>query len=247
MVLIINKLRAVFLKVTDFKTMNPENRRQRRREYNRSERGKARHRRYRRSARGKAMLRENYRERVRLLDEIKSKAGCRVCKERNPKALSFVPRPGQKVKFPPRLENVTRSLADWKEVIAACDVLCRNCRAGRFSQIRGRFRKCHEFRARMPQVRRSGAAKAEGRGYQLSSEEAKIKAPQKCAAHFIPATEACKCCGREYFRRRSWQRTCSRECQLILLAAETFVRAYRGGRADGLYDIISELGGKLGA
>jgi hypothetical protein len=53
--------------------------------------------------------------------------------------------------------------------------------------------------------------------------------------------EACQCCGREYLRRRFWQKTCSRECQLVFLAAQTFIRAYREGHADGLSRIIWEL------
>lgn len=100
--------------------MSLEDRRQLRRE---------RQRRWRESRRGKTLLRQKYRTRKRLLDEIEREHGCQVCGEKNPKALSFVPRPGQKVKFSPRLENISRSLDSWREVIAASDVLCRNCRA----------------------------------------------------------------------------------------------------------------------
>jgi len=80
-------------------------------------------------------------------------------------------------------------------------------------------------------------------GEHMGKEDVKTKAPQKCAAHFVPAMEACKCCGREYLKRRSWQRTCSRECQLILLAADKVVKAIRAGCADGLRDVIEELTG----
>ena len=68
----------------------------------------------------------------------------------------------------------------------------------------------------------------------LGENETGTKASQKMRCAFIPIMTACKCCGREYLRRRRWQRACSRECQLVLLAAEKVVKAYREGRADGL-------------
>lgn len=69
----------------------------------------------------------------------------------------------------------------------------------------------------------------------------KTKAPQKMRCAFVPIRTGCACCGREYFKRRSWQRTCSRECQLVLLAAETVITAHRKGRADGLRAAIREF------
>jgi hypothetical protein len=74
-------------------------------------------------------------------------------------------------------------------------------------------------------------------------KEGSTKARQKMRCAFVPAMESCKCCGREYLRRRRWQRACSRECQLVLLAVEKVVKAYRAGQADGLRDIIRELAG----
>jgi hypothetical protein len=228
-------------------TSTRDDQRQRWRGYNKSPQGRERFRRYRQSPHGKARLREKYLERVRFLDEIKSKAGCRICRETSPEVLSFIPKRGQKVKFLPVLSNISRSLHDWEKVVASSFILCGNCLRKKTSWKSGGSREYPKFRVRVRQVKRSGSTKERGQGYQPSPEEAKTKAPQKCAAHFVPATEACKCCGREYFRRRSWQRTCSRECQLILLAAETFLRAYREGRASGLYNTISELGGKPGS
>jgi len=72
-------------------------------------------------------------------------------------------------------------------------------------------------------------------------KEQKAKASQKMRCAFMPIRTGCACCGHEYLRRRSWQRACSRECQLILLAAEKVVKAIREGRADGLRDIIRQL------
>jgi hypothetical protein len=69
----------------------------------------------------------------------------------------------------------------------------------------------------------------------------KAKAPQKMRCAFIPTMTACRCCGGEFRKTRRWQRCCSRKCQLVLLAAETFFEAYRNGRADGLAEIIREL------
>ena len=68
-----------------------------------------------------------------------------------------------------------------------------------------------------------------------------MKAPQKLRCAFVPIRTGCACCGREYFKRRSWQRTCSRDCQLILLAAQKFIEAYQAGRAGGLQTIIRDL------
>lgn len=97
--------------------------------YNHSEVGKVRYRRYRQSEHGKAKLREKYQERVGFLDDLKVRAGCLVCGEKDPRVLSFIPRPGQKVKFRPQAQNISRSLEDWEKVIVVCDVLCRNCLA----------------------------------------------------------------------------------------------------------------------
>jgi hypothetical protein len=109
--------------------MNPAERRRHWREYNKSPRGRERYRRWRRSPHGKAKIREKYQERIAFLDEAKSQAGCRICGARDPRVLSLVPRSDQKVKFPPWPQNITRSLEDWQGVIAACDVICRNCLA----------------------------------------------------------------------------------------------------------------------
>lgn len=86
----------------------------------------------------------------------------------------------------------------------------------------------------------------------LGGKGQKAKAPQKCAAHsqekdgtnvppFIFFRASCACCGGEYLKRRPWQETCSRDCQLIYLAARTFLKAYREGRADGLRETIEKL------
>jgi hypothetical protein len=69
----------------------------------------------------------------------------------------------------------------------------------------------------------------------------KINAPQKMRCAFIPTMTACRCCGGEFRKTRRWQKCCSRECQLIYLAAQTFIKAYRAGRAEGLRHVIREL------
>jgi hypothetical protein len=69
----------------------------------------------------------------------------------------------------------------------------------------------------------------------------KTKAPQKMRCAFVPIRTGCACCGREYFKRRAWQRTCSRECQLVYLAARKVLKAYQAGRADGLCGLIKKL------
>ena len=66
-------------------------------------------------------------------------------------------------------------------------------------------------------------------------EAAKIKAPQ------IAAAAKCACCTGEFRRKWSWQKCCSRECQLIYLAARKVLEAYRAGRGDGLRDIIRRI------
>jgi hypothetical protein len=69
----------------------------------------------------------------------------------------------------------------------------------------------------------------------------KQKPRKNALTHFVPHPTACACCGREYLKRRRWQEACCRDCQLILWAAKTFIRAYRLGRADGLKPILEEL------
>jgi len=86
-----------------------------------------------------------------------------------------------------------------------------------------------------------GQARTEAIRRVYGEKRQKTKAPQKMRCAFVPGPAVCECCGGDYFRRRSWQRTCSRDCQLILWAAETFFRAYREGRADGLRPVIEEL------
>lgn len=196
-------------------TIMKDDQRQRWQEYNRSERGKARHRRYR--------------ERVRFLEEAKSRAGCLECGERDPRALSFVPRPGRKVKFQPGLMHATRSLEDWKEVIRGCDVLCRSCRAkqGR-SASRG-----PEKAQRRPQIPHCSTVNGSTRpdpaygGYHPTCET--------CKAEFKPLN------GPGSKRRK---RFCSDRCRLLHWAARELTKAYQEGRADGLCDVVSELGGR---
>lgn len=66
-------------------------------------------------------------------------------------------------------------------------------------------------------------------------QKAKVKTSQKAAA------AKCACCKGEFRKKWAWQECCSRDCQLIYLAARTFLKAYREGRADGLKPIIDEL------
>jgi len=66
-------------------------------------------------------------------------------------------------------------------------------------------------------------------------KDKKIKAPQKAAA------AKCACCNGEFRKKWKWQECCSRECQLVYLAARKVLKAYRAGRADGLRDVIHEL------
>lgn len=205
--------------------MSLEDQRQRWREYNRSERGKLRHRRYRQSRHGKAKLREKYRERVRFLDEIKSKASCLSCGERDPKALSFVSRPGQKVKFAPQLVNISRGLDDWREVIAACDVFCRNCLA---KKRRGR-----------ESVKAQGIPKTP---LPMPSFKSLTIVSSPRPTH--PTCETCKSKFRPLSKlkpRRRKRRFCSDRCRLLAWAAQELLKAYQEGRASGLGDILGEL------
>jgi hypothetical protein len=63
----------------------------------------------------------------------------------------------------------------------------------------------------------------------------KTKAPQKAAA------AKCACCNGEFRKKWKWQECCSRECQLVYLAARKVLEAWREGRADGLCDVIREI------
>jgi len=204
-------------------------RRKRWREYNRSERGKARHRRYRQSAYGKARLREKYLERVRLLDEAKSQAGCCRCGETDSRSLSFIPRDGQEVKFAPSLMNISRGLDGWKEVIAACDVICRNCLARK----------------------RRGGESVKAKGIPKTPQPMPSYKSLTIVSSPYPTHPTCEACETEFkplnkpkLRRR--KRFCSDRCRLLSWAARELLKAYQEGRADGLYDIITEIGGKLG-
>jgi len=48
----------------------------------------------------------------------------------------------------------------------------------------------------------------------------------------------CPCCGRSFKPSRPSQKSCSRQCQLRLLAARNVVKAINSGRADGLRAIL---------
>jgi hypothetical protein len=124
-------------------------------EYNRSEAGKARRKRWRRSPRGKAKLRERYKKQKKWLDGIKAERGCR-CGEKNFLLLRFRLRDGQKAKFPPLLQNISRSKTDWLKVLKVSDVLCVRClileKQGR-KPFGGRTEKLRE----MPEIPRQVA------------------------------------------------------------------------------------------
>jgi len=211
--------------------MSVEDQRQHWREYNKSPQGRERQRRWRQSPHGKAKLREKYRERVRFLDEIKSKASCLACKERDPRVLAFVPRSGQEVKFAPQLTNISRGLGDWKEVIAACDVLCRNCLVKRKRPARRSVRDSEILQGPYPMASRKSLTIIFGPGgYHPTCET--------CETEFKPLNKP-------KLRRR--KRFCSDRCRLLSWAARELLKAYQEGRADGLNDIIGELGGKPGS
>jgi hypothetical protein len=62
--------------------------------------------------------------------------------------------------------------------------------------------------------------------------------PRKCATHIVIN---CTCCGIKFERKRDWQRTHKRECQLILWYAEKFFEAFRAGKAEALRPVLEEL------
>jgi hypothetical protein len=97
------------------------------RKYNHSKKGKARYKKYRQSSHGKAKLKEAYEERKKLFSQIQSQIGCVFCGETDPLVLRFYLRDSQRAKFLPDLQNISRSLKDWFEVLKNCDVLCANC------------------------------------------------------------------------------------------------------------------------
>lgn len=198
--------------------MSLEDQQQRRRE---------RQRRWRQSVYGKARLKAKYQERKRLLDGIKAKASCQRCREHDPKVLSFVPRPGQKVKFPPRLENITRSLVDWKEVIAASDVLCRNCLAKRKRPARRSVSVSRIPKTPLPMASFKSLTISSGPGgYHPRCKFCKVKLGPK-----------------NYLGKGRRREFCSDRCRLLFWAIRKLLDVAREGRAPGLSDVISELGG----
>ena len=84
-----------------------------------------------------------------------------------------------------------------------------------------------------------GSTRGIRRAYGEKGGETKARQKMRCA--FIPECVPCGCCGKPYLRRRPWQKACSRECQLVILAAEKFAKAYREGRADGMRGLVEEL------
>jgi len=220
-----------------------EAKRERWREYSKSEAGRLRYRRWRQSAYGKARLRENYRRRKEWLDGIKAITGCLSCGESNARVLRFWPRDPQKIEFLPALENVSIGKREWLKVIRTCDVFCLNCLGKKkASRKRGRSRIGPKFRVRMPQVRQSVEKKTRSRGDGLSPEKAKIKVPKKsvngkskiqcstCESMSVPKKRNKK--GRAFYSPR---------CRLLFWAARKILEAYRLGQAGGLQGIIAEL------
>ena len=206
-------------------------------EYNRSEAGKARRKRWRRSAEGKAKLRERYEERKLWLDELKAKAGCLSCGESNPRVLCFYPRDPQKIKFPPILQNASRSLGDWLKVIKACDVFCLNCLGRKKTS-----RKGPQFRARLPQVKRLSQKGRKIRGNGRSPEKVKTKAPHEALT--INSKIECSTCRLKFIpkrRNKTGRAFCSSRCRLLFWAVRKIFELYSSGWGDGLKKIISEL------
>jgi hypothetical protein len=74
-----------------------------------------------------------------------------------------------------------------------------------------------------------------------STKAPRLKASQKMRCAFVPIRTDCTCCGREYLKRRPWQRTCSRECQLIFWHYEKLKKAFLAGRAVGLLEPMRDF------
>jgi len=212
------------------KSSTSEERKRRWRAYNKSPAGQRRYKRWRQSPQGKKKLGQNYRRRKEWLDKIKAKTRCLVCKERVPRVLSFVPRSGKKVKFAPQLVNISRGLDDWKEVIAACDVLCRNCLA----------------------KKRRGGESVKAKGIPKTPQPMPSYKSLTIVSSPYPTHPTCETCETEFKplnrpKPRRRKRFCSDRCRLLSWTARELLKAYQEGRADGLSDIISELGGKPGS
>jgi hypothetical protein len=63
----------------------------------------------------------------------------------------------------------------------------------------------------------------------------KLKVSQKAVNAYCPV------CKKGIKATRSWQKCCSRDCQLIFWHWQKFLEAYQAGKADGLKPIIEEL------
>lgn len=92
-----------------------------------------------------------------------------------------------------------------------------------------------------PLTGQTGRDPSGGQGQDKAIREAYGEKERKTKAPQIAAAAKCVCCEGEFRQRWTWQKCCSRDCQLIYLAARTFLEAYREGRADGLRDVIEEL------
>jgi len=225
-----------------------EERKKRWREYNKSKAGRQRYKRWRRSAEGKAKLRERYEERKLWLDELKAKRGCRLCGEKNPLLLRFRLRDGQKAKFPPLLQNISRSKKNWVKVIKGSNVFCVRClileKQGR-KPFGGRTEKLRE----MPEIPRQVAPgeaiepeRQKDTGKRSLPEKVKTKAPHNALT--LNSKIECSTCRLKFIpkrRNKTGRAFCSSRCRLLFWAVRKIFELYSSGWGDGLKKIISEL------
>jgi hypothetical protein len=203
------------------------------RRYNQSEKGKARFQRYRQSSHGKAKLREKYEERKRWLDEIKAERGCYLCGERDIRVLQFRRGYGQKIKFLPTLQNTSRSMEDWREVIQRCRIICVNC------LIKKKRRGTPALRGYLsggrPRIAQNPCVNA------APCHDPEVSQDQ-------PRLNLCRTCGAEFKSKfkpgsKRKQEFCSPRCRLLRWAIKEILKVYRAGRASGLQGIVAELAG----
>jgi len=201
----------------------------------RSQLRRERQKRWRQSSRGRSKLRARYRERVRFLDRLKRERGCQACGERDPRTLDFYPRDSEKIKFAPNLVNITRSLKDWRRVVQRCDVLCQNCSRKQKRPARSRS----PVKGQRPSQigRRLTVNGCPRPDFEQNSTEGYHPTCETCETEFKPLNRP---------ELRTRKRFCSARCRLLSWATRELLKAYQEGRADGLYDMISKLGGKLG-